>query len=130
MPGSVTQTGEDGEGNPIYEENLTPISRADIFTYWGSILAAEENHVVDRSYFKWRNLSLTYNIPNSLSERVKVSNASVSLWGRNLALWTPEENHFVDPEGSTFGTNIGGQLGEFGGLPTAASYGLTLKLSL
>ena len=125
VPGSVQQLA-DG----TFVENTQPISRADIFTYWGSILAAEENHVVDRSYFKWRNLSLTYNIPNSFSDNIKVSNASISLWGRNLALWTPEENHFVDPEGSTFGTNIGGQLGEFGGLPTSASYGLTLKFSL
>ena len=125
VPGSVTELA-DG----TFVENTTPVTRANVFTYWGSILAAEENHVVDRSYFKWRNLSLTYNIPNSLTDNISVSNASISLWGRNLALWTPEDNNFVDPEGSTFGTNIGGQLGEFGGLPTSASYGLTLKFSL
>lgn len=124
VPNSVV---DNGDGT--FSENTNAISRADIFTYWGSILAAEENHVIDRSYFKLRNVSLTYNIPASISNKAKVSNASITAFGRNLALWTPEENNFVDPEGSTFGTGIDGQLGEFGGLPTSATYGLALKLS-
>lgn len=128
VPGSVVQDGVDPDENPIYVENTQPISRSDIFTYWGSILAAEENHVIDRSFFKLRNVSLTYRIPDSVTSGIKMSNASLTVFGRNLALWTPEDNQFVDPEGSTFGTNIGGQLGEFGGLPTSASYGVTLKL--
>lgn len=85
--------------------------------------------VVDRSYFKLRNVSLTYNIPTKVSDIVKVNNASLTVFGRNLALWTPEENNFVDPEGSTYGTGLAGQLGEFGGLPTSASYGVALNLS-
>jgi len=124
VPGSVV---DNGDGT--YSENTTAISRADIFTYWGSVLAAEENHVIDRSYMKFRNLSLTYAIPVSVTSKAKISNASVTLYGRNLALWTPDENNFVDPEGSTFGTNIAGQIGEFSGLPTSASYGVTLNLS-
>ena len=124
VPNSVV---DNGDGT--FSENTNAISRADIFTYWGSILAAEENHVIDRSYFKLRNISLTYNIPTSVTNKAKVSNASITAFGRNVALWTPEENHFVDPEGSTFGTGIDGQLGEFGGLPTSASYGLALRLS-
>ncbi len=124
VPNSVT---DNGDGT--YSENLTPVTRANVFTYWGSILAAEENHVVDRSYMKLRNLSLTYRIPESLSGKAKISNASITAFGRNLALWTPEENHFVDPEGSTFGTNVQSQLGEFGALPTSATFGAILKLS-
>jgi hypothetical protein len=72
---------------------------------------------------------LTYNIPSSLTNKAKIGGASLTAFGRNLALWTPKENNFVDPEGSTFGTGLSGQLGEFGGLPTSASYGLALKLS-
>ena len=124
VPNSVV---DNGDGT--YSENINPVSRADVFTYWGSILAAEENHVVDRSYFKLRNVSLTYNIPTKVSDIVKVNNASLTVFGRNLALWTPEENNFVDPEGSTYGTGLAGQLGEFGGLPTSASYGVALNLS-
>ncbi len=124
VPGSVV---DNGDGT--YSENTTAVSRSDVFTYWGSILAAEENHVIDRSFFKLRNVSLTYHIPASVSNRANVSNASISLFGRNLALWTPENNHFVDPEGSTYGTNISGQLGEFATLPTSASYGVQLNLS-
>jgi hypothetical protein len=124
VPNSVV---DNGDGT--YSENLTPVTRANVFTYWGSILAAEENHVVDRSYMKLRNVSLTYRIPESLTGKAKISNASITAFGRNLALWTPEENHFVDPEGSTFGTNVQSQLGEFGALPTSATFGAILKLS-
>lgn len=124
VPNSVV---DNGDGT--YSENINPVSRADVFTYWGSILAAEENHVVDRSYFKLRNVSLTYNIPKSVSDLVNISNASITAFGRNLALWTPEGNNFVDPEGSTYGTGLAGQMGEFGGLPTSASYGIALNLS-
>ena len=128
IPNSVVVSGTDDEGNTTYSENINAVSRADVFTYWGSILAAEENHVIDRSFFKLRNVSLTYNIPVSVTNKAKIGNASLTVYGRNLALWTPEENNFVDPEGSTFGTGLAGQLGEFGGLPTSASYGVSLRL--
>lgn len=125
IPGSVVAN-EDG----TYSENLTPISRANVFTYWGSVLAAEENHVVDRSYFKFRNIALTFNIPDKWTSNLSMTGASIGVFARNLALWTPRENNFVDPEGSTFGTNIGGQIGEFSTLPVPATYGLILKLGI
>ena len=124
VPGSVT---DNGDGT--YSENVNPVSRSDVFSYWGSILAAEENHVIDRSFFKLRNVSLTYNIPASVTNRAKMRNASITAFARNVALWTPAENHFVDPETSTYGTNIGGQLGEFGALPGSATFGVQLNLS-
>ncbi len=124
VPGSVV---DNGDGT--YSENTNPVSRSDVFSYWGSILAAEENHVIDRTYFKLRNVSLTYNIPASVTNRANLGSASITAFGRNLALWTPESNHYVDPEGSTYGTNIAGQIGEFSTIPTSATYGVQLNLS-
>ena len=124
VPGSVV---DNGDGT--YSENTNPVSRSDVFSYWGSILAAEQNHVIDRSFFKLRNVSLTYNIPATVTNRAKLGNASITAFGRDLALWTPESNHFVDPEGSTYGTNIAGQIGEFSTIPTSATYGVQLNLS-
>ncbi len=124
IPNSVV---DNGDGT--FSENTTPIDRSNIFTYWGSNSPThQENHVLPRTYFKLREVTLTYDLPNRLFGQAKVNNASVSLVGRNLVLWTPAENHFVDPEGSTFGTGLASQIGEFSAIPTNASYGVSLKL--
>jgi hypothetical protein len=124
LPGSVNQT-PDGDFN----ENVTPIDRSNVFTYWGASTATEENHVLDKTFFKLRNVSLSYDLPKSLIAKAKISDASVTLFGRNLVLWTPDDNHFVDPEGSTFGLDLTGQIGEFSSGPTNASYGILFNLS-
>ena len=36
VPNSVQQVGEDENGNPIYDENTTPLDETGIFTYWGA----------------------------------------------------------------------------------------------
>ena len=127
IPNSVV---ENADGT--FSENTTEIDRSNIFTYWGgsSVPAREENHVLDKTFFKLRNVSLTYNLPTKLTDRLNMNRASLTVFGRNLVLWTPEENHFVDPEGSTFGVGLAGKIGEFSNSPTNAVYGVTLKLSL
>ncbi|NND33196.1 MAG: SusC/RagA family TonB-linked outer membrane protein, partial [Saprospiraceae bacterium] len=118
-------------GDGTYSENTTAIDRSNIFTYWGSNSPThEENHVLPRTFFKLRDVSLTYDLPDGLLGRAAIRNASISLVGRNLILWTPSENHFVDPEGSTFGVGLASQIGEFSAIPTNASYGVSLKLGI
>jgi hypothetical protein len=53
----------------------------------------------------------------------------ISLIGRNLFLWVPSENVFIDPEQTTFGTDIASEFGEFGSSPTTRSYGVNLRLT-
>lgn len=127
LPNSVV---ENADGT--YSENTTEIDRSNIFTYWGgsSVPSRQANHVLDRTFFKLRNLSLTYNLPVKLTDKINIGRASLTAFGRNLVIWTPEENHFVDPEGSTFGVGLGSKMGEFSSAPTNAIYGMTLKLSL
>lgn len=126
IPGSVV---DNGDGT--YAENTTPISRADIFTYWGFNRPAHEtNHILPRTFFKLRELTLTYDFPSKVVGNTPLQNASLSLVGRNLILWTPADNHFVDPEGSTFGVGLQSQIGEFSAIPTNASYGVSLKVGI
>lgn len=127
IPNSVV---ENSDGT--FTENTTEIDRSNIYTFWGgsSVPAREENHVLDKTFFKLRNLSLSYNLPTTLTDKLHVGKASLTVFGRNLILWTPAENHFVDPEGSTFGIGLAGKIGEFSSSPTNAMYGVTLKLSL
>jgi len=126
IPGSVVENA-DGQ----FVENTTPIDRSNIFTYWGSNSPQDQkNHVFSKTFFKLRDVVLSYQIPAKWANKAYMQNASISLFGRNLVLWTPAENHFVDPEGSTFGTGLESQIGEFSSIPTNASYGLSLKLCI
>lgn len=126
VPGSVNIL-EDG----TVVENTRQVDRSDIFTYWGATDAAQENHVLDRTFLKMRNISLEYILPKSLCSKIGINKGgSISAFGRNLFIWTPDSNHYVDPELTTFGVGLASQLGEFSAVPTSAILGLTLKLSL
>ncbi|HQX44196.1 MAG TPA: SusC/RagA family TonB-linked outer membrane protein [Saprospiraceae bacterium] len=122
VPNSVV---DNGDGT--FSENTTPISRSDVFTYYGATPSYEYNHILDKTFFKLRNVSLTYALPTGWFKG-SINNVSVTAWGRNLLLWTPSDNHFVDPESNTFGTSLASQLGEFSTGPSTSSYGITLNI--
>lgn len=57
-------------------------------TYWG--------YYEDGSFTRLRELSLTYSLPKSLTRRLMVDAATMTLSGRNLALWSAYRG--TDPE--------------------------------
>jgi TonB-dependent SusC/RagA subfamily outer membrane receptor len=57
-------------------------------TYWG--------YYEDGSFTRLRELSVTYSIPRAITSRLRVNTASVTLSGRNLALWSAYSG--TDPE--------------------------------
>jgi hypothetical protein len=59
-------------------------------------LNAEYNHYFDASFVKLREVTLTYQVPRNLLRKTAMQNASVSLVGRNLMLWSNVEN--IDPD--------------------------------
>ncbi len=119
----------DGDG---FRENDIPVDMSNIANYWNDSYnpAIERRHVLDRTYFKLREVVLTYNMPKSLVSKTPFSNISASLLGRNLWLWTPAENGMVDPEATQFGNDLAGEFGEFAAGPSARSFGVSLKLGL
>ena len=52
---------------------------------------------------------------------------TVSVIGRNLLLFTPTDNQFIDPEVSTFGTGVQAGFGEFSANPTTRSISIALR---
>lgn len=52
---------------------------------------------VDKSFIRLENISLSYQVPNSLLERVDVRNLRISASVRNAAIWSPHWE-FGDPE--------------------------------
>jgi len=78
------------------------------------------------SYTRWREFSITANVPNSIMKRLNVfnfqllSNASVSLQGRNLLLWSNFKG--TDPESRSDRDPMTTSLTD--GIPQARSWSL------
>lgn len=121
---SVTE--ETIDGQTVYTENTTPVTMDNYYGFYGDNVM--ENGLIDRSYVKLRELSLSYSIPAKVIAKTPFTNISFSLTGRNLFIWTPVENQYVDPETSSFGTGIGADFGEFSTAPSIRSFGVGLKL--
>jgi TonB-linked SusC/RagA family outer membrane protein len=77
----------------VYAPNTTPVN----YISWNiNTSNAYLNHYYDATFVKLREVTLTYNLPSAFLSRTFLSQASVSLVGRNLLLWSdmPE----VDPD--------------------------------
>lgn len=68
-------------------------------------------YMEDGSFLKLREVSLSYSLPASLTQRIGSSNASVTLTGRNLFTWTDYTG--VDPEVNSGGSSDNFATGDF-----------------
>ncbi|MEQ9440849.1 MAG: TonB-dependent receptor [Cyclobacteriaceae bacterium] len=82
--------------------------------------------VEDASYLRLKNVTVSYNLPASLLERIGLSNLRIYASGTNL--WTLTDYSGYDPEGNAYGqtTNIVGV--DFGSYPQAKTYTIGLNL--
>ncbi|OOG76223.1 SusC/RagA family TonB-linked outer membrane protein [Flavobacterium sp. A45] len=131
IPNSVNEV-FDASGNVTgYTENSTAVSFESITDFYNTSnnAAIENTHVIDKTFVRLRDISLTYNAPSDFSKKMGLVNASLSIYGKNLALWTPDGNAYIDPELSTFGSGLLSEQGEFGTNPAQVSYGASLKLT-
>ncbi|RKE90961.1 SusC/RagA family TonB-linked outer membrane protein [Ichthyenterobacterium magnum] len=128
VPNSVV---DNGDGT--YSENVTPITFGAVTGYYSASnnpSTEAVNHVIDKTFIRLRDMSISYNFPEKIIGNTGLSSLSLSLYGRNLALWTPDENPYVDPEVTTFGGNdIVTEFGEFAGNPAQRTYGFAIKMS-
>jgi len=90
---------------------------------------ARREFIVSRSYFKLRELALTYNFPQSIASKLYMQHLSLSLVGHNLLLITPKKQNYVDPETSNLGNDIESEFGEINyGTISTRTYGVNLKV--
>ena len=118
-------TGEITDRRP----NDVPVQSMQAF--WGdhSDQSIIESAVFDASYVKLRDVSLTFNFPQTWLNRSPLKNASFTLQGRNLLLLYSEVPH-IDPETNLFGSGASiGQGVEFNNLPNTTTIGATLNFS-
>ena len=129
-PNSVVQSGTDSQGKPIYVENTTPITESsfqDFFPESGNHALAYSNDILDRSFLKMRDISLSYGFDKNIASKIGMQTLSLTLYARNLLLWTPASNMYIDPEASNFGNDLTSQLGEFETAPVSEQFGVSVK---
>ena len=86
--------------------------------------------IYDATRVRLREVSLSYNIPQSLTSKLSIRSANISLVGNNMwfkSLNSPKYTH-VDFDRTAFGTGNGAGFEYLGG-PSARRYGVNLRLT-
>ncbi|MCU4176184.1 SusC/RagA family TonB-linked outer membrane protein [Carboxylicivirga sp. N1Y90] len=85
----------------------------------------EAASVFDASYVKLREVSLSYSVPQAFCSKLRLSNLSLGVSGRNLAILHRNIDH-IDPE-LTYGSgNVQGL--DIGTMPTSRTFAFNLKI--
>ncbi|WP_407426904.1 SusC/RagA family TonB-linked outer membrane protein [Arcticibacter sp.] len=117
-------------GVTTYVENNIPIPTTSMYSYWygNTNQARYRDYVLDRDFVKLRELVFTYSVPKPFVSKLKLASVDLSLIGRNLLMFTPKSNTFVDPEGTNYGNDIASEFGEFAAGPTMRSIGASIRV--
>lgn len=117
--------------NSVYENSagqyVTNTKTSLPYDYYTDIIPAGQ-HMVDASYVKLREASLSYAVPKSLVDKTPFGNLTVGIFGNNLFIWTAKDNKYVDPEVNTGGaSNLQGF--DFRSRPSMRNYGIRLNVT-
>jgi TonB-linked SusC/RagA family outer membrane protein len=108
-------------GDTTYVPNETVV---DGETYFNYLTNVHEAHILDAGFVKLREATLSYDVPNRFASRLGLSGLQVALVGRNLLMWTKNDN--IDPESGFDNTNVQGF--EYGQMPTPRSIGFNITV--
>ncbi|GAB3554543.1 SusC/RagA family TonB-linked outer membrane protein [Spirosoma fluminis] len=109
---------------PRYVPNTTIVPASALYGY-NNPRRYHEAAIFDASYVKLREVTLGYQLPATLLNRVKIRSAKISLVGRNVLMLFKNTTH-IDPEADRFGANSQGFA--YGELPSSRSLGVNLNL--
>ncbi len=125
IDGRVHHDGIKAQGvNAKGEKNEIIVSAYDYYNQRYQYSGSEDN-LYDNTYIKFRELSLTYQLPSSVYSKLGLQGLNVSLIGSNLFyLYKRVPN--VNPEG-TLGTGGTNNFIEYTAYPSMRSYGISLK---
>ncbi len=106
-----------------YTPNTTKVNTQ---TYYTEYHQATEAGMFSGSYMKLRELSIGYQVPKKMIERYRLSGLSLSIFGRNLAVF--DNYPMFDPEAGTKNGAVFVPGLEITPMPYTASYGFNLKV--
>lgn len=108
-----------------YSQNNVKVNPADYYASYYRRANLESNSF-DASYVKLRDVSLEYNFPKQVLDKLKMTRISLSVYGRNLAMLSSFP--IFDPETAALNGNSMMPGVEMGQMPSPATYGFNLKL--
>lgn len=117
--------------NGEYVENDIPITWSSAYSYYNNSTNTpiQKNFVIPKDFVKLRELTLSYTLPKKWFDDLFISKVEVGFVGRNLFLWTPKKNNYVDPEATNYGNDLYSEIGEFAAAPTTRTFGGTIKIT-
>ena len=130
-PGSFVGPGVKLDANGNYVPNDVGVPTRDyVYRYYNNIFNRDliTTGTYENTWVKLRELRVTYQIPEEVTGRIGVRNASVSAVGRNLLLFTDVPS--IDPE--TFSIRNGRIVQGFEStqIPSTRSFGLTVSFGI
>ena len=87
----------------------------------------KDSWIEDGSYLRVKNISLSYDLPQTLLQRINVQQASITVSGQNLLTLTDYSG--FDPEVNSLGSNNTVLGVDFGSYPNVKTYTLGLRVS-
>lgn len=125
--GYIVGEGVVDNGDGTFSPNTKQVNLADFYKEFYRRANVEANSF-DASFVKLREFRLAYTIPKTLLSRTPLQQATVALYGRDLAMIT--DFPIFDPETAALngGTILPGV--EMGQLPTPRTYGFNINLKL
>ena len=120
-----------------YVENTTPLylTNSSYQNYYNNYGYGDggEAYLLDRSYVKLRNISLTWNLPRAWVKKAYLSNVALTVFCNNVFTWTASGNRYIDPETTTVSQNSYGdlatQFGELYANPSCRTFGANLSVT-
>jgi hypothetical protein len=109
------------------QANTTKVNAQNYYGNSGKYVAAE-GYIYDTSWFRVRELSLSYKLNSSILAKTPFKQFEIGAFGRNLFLSAPNYPHF-DPEQNALGVSNAQGL-EFNSLPNTRTFGFNLKVVL
>jgi len=125
IPNSVI---DDGTGKYIPNTSVATIDAN--WRFWANTWnQAGSNYVNSADFWKIREISLTYDFPRNIIQKLKVvQQLSLTVSGRNLWMFRAKDNIWTDPEFSAAGTGNAVGSNDINQTPPTRIFGATLNV--
>ena len=114
--------------NSVVSENgtyVTNTQETSVYSYFRGLPA--EHYLIDATYLKLREISLSYNLPNEILGVKGFKDVTIGVFAKNLKYWVAKDNTFADPEVGGVGASSDAVGIETSTTPSSASYGAELR---
>jgi len=96
--GEITSDTRQYAANDVYVTYENYVKRVHKGNAWGGTPSPYDTY--STTFLKLRELSLTYNVPQTACHFIRAKNASISAVGQNLFLWA-KDFKYSDPDGGS-----------------------------